>query len=1069
MIDCRHRKDRVIPGDRHSAWRVLCQAACGLATIASLFGAATETLIDQVSPPLNSIAEFLENARAWGEERRVRVEGTVTCSLSDRTYFIQDGEAGIYVVDRPATPVQVGQRVEVVGYPSLGGVNPMMHRCHTTVRGTGSPVPVRELTYAAAAASAPDMRVIRLQGRLQREQPRGRNNWLISAEGTNAFVASLDGVRDPGPVIGLQPGSLLELTGVCSVKFAENRRPLHFTLFLRSMGDVRVLAGPPWWTPERRLGAALVAVAGLTLSLVWGWSLRRNVRRMTAKLNAQLAETGALERRYRILFDANPRPKWVCARATLRFLAVNDASVRQYGYSREEFLTLTIHDLQPDFELAALEGEPALANQATPVPVSGRHRRKDGSWIDVEIAGGRLEFDGQDAVVIHVHDVTARLRAEAELRDSERYLRTIIEAEPECVKVLAPDGRLKDMNAAGLRMLEVVSLEEAQAGALTRFVLPKYHEAFARLHERVMAGNRETLVFEIEGLRGSHRWLETLAVPLPGPHGAVAAVLGITRDITAQREAEMTLQASRANLAAAQKIAALGSWELQLTEGSRPDRLPLIWSEEVFRIFGHAPGSIEVSSENFFRAVHPEDRDRVERAVREAIAERKPYRVEHRIVRPDGTIRVVEELSEVVCDPQTGQPERMFGVVQDITERREAERERQAFELKLQQAQKLESLGVLAGGIAHDFNNLLTAVMGNVSLALLELNPVSPAREPLLEAEKATQRAADLARQMLAYSGKGRFVIQRVYLAEVVGEMTQMLNVSVSKKAVLRFNHAAQVPAVELDVTQLRQIILNLVINASDAIGDRSGVIAISTGVMSCDEAYLATTWLGEEVPAGLYSYLEVADSGCGIPKEQLAKIFDPFFTTKFTGRGLGLAAVLGIVRGHHGALKVYSEVGRGTTFKVLFPVPADAGAVPSLAEEPVARWQGHGHILLVDDEESIRAIAQRLLERLGFQVLTASDGREAVEVVREQGDRLTCVLLDLTMPHMDGEETFREIRRLRVDLPVVLSSGYSEQDVVQRFSGKGLAGFVPKPFSLPSLQTALMKALKVKPEAQAA
>jgi two-component system, cell cycle sensor histidine kinase and response regulator CckA len=304
-----------------------------------------------------------------------------------------------------------------------------------------------------------------------------------------------------------------------------------------------------------------------------------------------------------------------------------------------------------------------------------------------------------------------------------------------------------------------------------------------------------------------------------------------------------------------------------------------------------------------------------------------------------------------------------------------------------------------------------------------------------------------------------------VQLSSVVREMLSMLQVSISKKAMLRVNFAEDQPAIEADVTQVRQIVLNLVMNASDAIGEQSGAIAISTGVMGCDQAYLKTTWLKDPLREGIYAYLEVADSGCGIAKEQLLKIFDPFFTTKFTGRGLGLAAVLGIVRGHKGAIKVVSEAGHGTTFTVLFPVTGAAPNLPAGSKAGEVHWRGKGLILLVDDEESIRDIGKRMLQYLGFEVIVATDGRDALAQIREHGDRITVILLDLTMPHMDGAETFRELQQIRTDIPVVLSSGYSKQDVVERFAGKGIAGFIPKPYTLGNLQTVLQPLLgDVKP-----
>jgi CheY-like chemotaxis protein len=245
---------------------------------------------------------------------------------------------------------------------------------------------------------------------------------------------------------------------------------------------------------------------------------------------------------------------------------------------------------------------------------------------------------------------------------------------------------------------------------------------------------------------------------------------------------------------------------------------------------------------------------------------------------------------------------------------------------------------------------------------------------------------------------------------------------------------------------------MNLVTNASEAIGERSGVISITTGAMECDPAYLERTFLDEELPEGLYVYMEVADTGSGMDEEVSARIFDPFFTTKFTGRGLGLAAVLGIVRGHLGAIKVYTEPGKGSTFKVLFPASVEV-ARPAPKQGPTAvPWQGEGTILLVDDDETVRAVGRRILEKLGFDVLIAVDGREAVQIFRQHRDDIRCVILDLTMPHMDGEETFRELHAAGPDIPVILSSGYNEQDVVHRFAGKGLAGFIQKPYQSASL-----------------
>ena len=395
-------------------------------------------------------------------------------------------------------------------------------------------------------------------------------------------------------------------------------------------------------------------------------------------------------------------------------------------------------------------------------------------------------------------------------------------------------------------------------------------------------------------------------------------------------------------------------------------------------------------------------------------------------------------------------------VARDITSLKQAEEQRHNLEQQMLHAQKLESLGVLAGGIAHDFNNILMSIMGNTDLALRRISKESPGVENLRKIEQAAEQAADLAKQMLAYSGKGKFRVENLDVNTLLTEMLHILEVSISKKAVIRLNLSPNLPTVEADATQIRQVIMNLVINASEAIGDKSGVIAITAGCMDCDADYLKNVYLADNIKDGLYVYLEIADTGCGMDRETIAKIFDPFFTTKFTGRGLGMAAVMGIVRGHKGAIKVYSEVQKGTTFKILLPAsgkPAEIFNHDSMTDA----WKGTGKVLLVDDEETVRGIGREMLQELGFAVVTASDGQEALEIFKSTPD-FTLVILDLTMPHVDGEQCFRELRRIKPDVKVIMSSGYNEQEVTQRFAGKKLAGFIQKPYRLSVLRDVLQE-----------
>jgi PAS domain S-box-containing protein len=391
-----------------------------------------------------------------------------------------------------------------------------------------------------------------------------------------------------------------------------------------------------------------------------------------------------------------------------------------------------------------------------------------------------------------------------------------------------------------------------------------------------------------------------------------------------------------------------------------------------------------------------------------------------------------------------GVPQGFLEIDTDITEKRRIEEQ-------LRHTQKLESLGVLAGGVAHDFNNLLTGILGNASLAL-DATPAHHRNCDLLdEVIKAAQRAADLTRQLLAYAGKGRFVMRTLDLSELVREISELVQASIPKRVVLRLQLAEGLPGIDADAGQLQQIIMNLVINGAEAVGQEGGTVLVSTSMQHVDETYMATMInSGEQLRSGEYVALEVHDTGSGMDEGTLARIFDPFFTTKFAGRGLGLSAVLGIVRAHKGALKVYTKPGQGTTFKVLFP--ASSQAITRDDRSPDSDLEGTGSILVVDDEEIVRQTARHTLERYGYEVITAADGVAAVELFAGNPDRFLLVLLDLTMPVMTGEEALRRLQTISPKVRVLLSSGYNEVEAIQRFAGKGLAGFIQKPYTAAAL-----------------
>ncbi len=401
-------------------------------------------------------------------------------------------------------------------------------------------------------------------------------------------------------------------------------------------------------------------------------------------------------------------------------------------------------------------------------------------------------------------------------------------------------------------------------------------------------------------------------------------------------------------------------------------------------------------------------------------------------------------------------------IARDISEQIQAEQERATLQSQVEHTQRLESLGVLAGGIAHDFNNILTAILGNAAMAEHKVltNP-QDTQKHLANIVSSSERAAELCKQMLAYSGKGKFVVKALDISAMVEQITRLLEVTIAKNIRIEYQLDEGLPAVEVDAAQIQQVIMNLVMNASDAIGDKTGLISIKTGLMHVDQSYLATTWLSDNLSAGEYVYLEISDTGCGMEQTVQDKLFEPFFTTKFTGHGLGMSAVLGIVRGHQGTIRVSSLPEQGTTFKVLLPVsdkPVQADT--SLSDKINNDEAGTGTILVVDDEAAIRDITSQLLQDIGYTTLTAVDGADGIETYRQYQQDIVAVILDMAMPNVDGKTCFTRLQSINPDVKVLLTSGYDELESTTRFAGQGLAGFIQKPYQPETLKARLQSIL---------
>jgi signal transduction histidine kinase/HAMP domain-containing protein len=528
-----------------------------------------------------------------------------------------------------------------------------------------------------------------------------------------------------------------------------------------------------------------------------------------------------------------------------------------------------------------------------------------------------------------------------------------------------------------------------------------------------------------------------------------ACVISESRDevgvlVDAFNEMLAQLGERQQRLEESQRLAHLGNW----TYDPRQSRFE--WSEETFHIFGLDPALGSPDYRTFRTLIRPSDFKVMETTILATRQSRKTLEADFHLAHRDSSSRWAHITSAWFLDGSG--KEVLQGTVMDITERKESE-------AALLQGQKLESLGVLAGGIAHDFNNLLAALRGNLDLARAKLEGDSETTSYMAKSEKILDKAANLTRQLLAYSGKGHFQLKPMDLSLQVREMGHLLSVSISKKVELRYEVLEGLPAIIGDTSQIQQVVMNLVINASEAIGDQGGFVRIRTGLETFGDTDPGGLYATQGLAPGSYVFLEVQDNGHGMDARTLERIFDPFFTTKFHGRGLGLAAMLGIVKGHKGGIKVDSEVGRGTTFKILFPSTDSRPPAPPPVPSSEG-YRGTGRVLVVDDEPDIRYAAFDILEHLGFEVVVASDGEEGLARVAEHRGALRLILLDLTMPRMNGIQCLKALRAVDPEVPVLMTSGFSETECTEELAGLGLSGFIQKPYSLASLKAKLREIL---------
>jgi PAS domain S-box-containing protein len=868
-----------------------------------------------------------------------------------------------------------------------------------------------------------------------------------------------------------------------------------------------------------------------------------------------------------LLFEKNPQPMCVYDAQSLSFLAVNEAAVEHYGYSREEFLRMTIKDIRPAEDVPALLEDLSNTAEGLERRSTRRHRKKSGTLIDVEIISNDIDWEGRPARLVAVEDITERKRAEESLRQNEESYRLLVEQSPDAILVHRR-GTIIFANSEAAAFFGASSADELRGKQHLALVHPDNREAVKQRIQQfsgdfVSVRRNETRLIRLDG-REIYAEVAARTIVYQGESASQL----MFRDVSQRKKAEEELRRSEARLAAAQAIAHVGDWSWDILNDE------LTWSAEMFRIYGLSPQEFDLKPASVVKLIHPEDKWLREKWAMDLLAGKPVDPYEYRIVRHDGQERVVQVLGGAVDRDRTGVPIQVSGVVLDVTERKKAEErfykafhaspqpitiatasdgryidvnesflrvtghqredvigrtsievgfwerpedrariveklykdgsvrdleitfltksgekrtaldsaelldiagqkcvlaifkditEQRSLEKQLRQTQKMEAIGQLSGGIAHDFNNLLSVIIGYSEVLEEKLPPGDPLHKNCQQITKAGQSAASLTRQLLAFSRQQVLEPRVLDLNAVVLQVEKMLRRLIGEHIELTTALSPTLGRVKADQGQIEQVIINLAVNARDAMAN-GGQLTIETTNADLDQDY---THKHPPHQAGSYVLLTVSDTGVGMDAETQARIFEPFFTTKEMGKGtgLGLATVYGVVKQSGGFIWVYSELGHGTTFKVYLPWTGEAmGADRPISSVPSVR--GTETVLLVEDDEALREFTATVLTEAGYTVLTAERPDKAIEIASQHQSPIHLLLTDVIMPGMNGRVLAGKLVDIRPEMKVVYMSGYTG------FTHPGLvdsnAILLPKPFTREALLHKAGEGLALATESEA-
>ncbi len=1005
---------------------------------------------DPFAVPLQGMDRLLPFTQQADRQHRVRIRGVLTWQDPTGALALQAGAAGLIVEAPGATNLAVGDVVEAVGFVELSENRPHLEEALCRVVGhTNQVAPVR-FDPARHQAIDLDDRVVEFDGTLLAAVQQGAK-WVLTLETQAGYVQAV--LRSTAGTTWTPPpnGSRLRMAGVWNPIPSRGPETSQPRLLLRSPRDVTVLERPPWWSLRHSLtlmgGMALV----LGLGVAWVQTLRGKLRQQTQLIEATLRQEMALEERYRQLVE-NARDLIISLGLDGRVLSVNVAGERLLGRSREELLRLRFEELVTPEQRDAVRqrfADPtgAGATGTFQIEIPDDHGRRRTVELNLRL----IQHESQPPALEGIgRDVTERREAELALRAERNLLRTLVDHLPGRIFIKDLEGRYLLVNAAyhGL-----VGRSEAEVLGKTVFDL------FPReLAERYDQDDRQVLATgvaihqkeepSVTG-RGEPRWLLTTKVPLRDGNDQVVGLVGITTDITERKAADEVLRQHQALLQLSQRIGRVGSWEHHWSTG----RFRV--SREAGRIFGLAADAETTTFAAIITRIHPEDRPRIEHLRQTTLQRGEPLVVDHRLLLPDGATRWVNVQAEPLRDPN-GRLVGVAGTVQDITDRVELEQ-------RLRQAQKMEAVGQLAGGVAHDFNNILTVIIGHVHALMADPVQDQATRDSYQEIEAASQRAARLTRQLLAFSRRQLLQMRPLHLQSALAGMADMLRRLLGEHIELGVACPADL-VVLADGGAIDQVVMNLAVNARDAM-PQGGRLTIAARAVNLAPQELR---VHPEARAGEFACLEVVDTGCGIDPLSLPRIFEPFFTTKDVGQGtgLGLATVYGIVQQHSGWIEVSSEPGRGATFRIYLPLaPGEAEQPRMPSSQPSAVVGGAETVLLVEDEPALRSVARRMLQRAGYRVVEASDGPEALSMWSLHREEIELLITDLVMPGgLSGQNLARQLRTSKPGLKVILTSGYSLEALRDSVALDETQVFLPKPYEPGKLAATVRSLLDSKP-----